>query len=286
MRCLPGCSGCDKPSPGPSAWAVILRCRAGQQNEGRLCPPRQREYGRPDTGPPLCKGGTAWQSHARGDCEAGGMIQLVFYCRVRRLAVNPSVGVRRQLPLHKGAVFAFLHRACRARERSMGAASRCLPGAGAQYGRPGTGPEALRSPPLCKGGTAWRSHARGDCEADCIILLGCLPSAGAQYGCSVTLLAGRGSAIWVQRHAACPARERSMAVRPPDRPDTGPPLYKGGTAWRSHAGGIVKRIASFCLAVLPSAGAQYGRPATGPSGHRSPPCAKGGQHGAAMQGGL
>ena len=38
----------------------------------------------------------------RGDCEAGGMIQLVFYCRVRRLAVNPSVGVRRQLPLHKG----------------------------------------------------------------------------------------------------------------------------------------------------------------------------------------
>ena len=36
-----------------------------------------------------------------------------------------------------------------------------------------------------------------------------------------------------------------------------PPLCKGGTAWRSHAGGIVKRIASFCLAVLPSAGAQY-----------------------------
>ena len=32
MRCLPPCSGCDKPSPGPSAWAVILRCRARQQN--------------------------------------------------------------------------------------------------------------------------------------------------------------------------------------------------------------------------------------------------------------
>ncbi len=29
MRCNPRCSGCDKPSPGPSAWAVILRSRAG-----------------------------------------------------------------------------------------------------------------------------------------------------------------------------------------------------------------------------------------------------------------
>ena len=29
MRCWLSCSGCDKPSPGPSAWAVILRSRAG-----------------------------------------------------------------------------------------------------------------------------------------------------------------------------------------------------------------------------------------------------------------
>ncbi len=29
MRCQASCSGCDKPSPGPSAWAVILRSRAG-----------------------------------------------------------------------------------------------------------------------------------------------------------------------------------------------------------------------------------------------------------------
>ena len=41
-----------------------------------------------------------------------------------RHAVNPSVGVRRQLPLHKGAVFAFLHRTCLARERSMPVAAR------------------------------------------------------------------------------------------------------------------------------------------------------------------
>ena len=86
---------------GPSAWAAVLRCRAGQQNEGRLCPPRQREYGRPATGPsghrtPLVQRGDSMAQPCRGDCEAGGMIQLVFYCRVRRLAVNPSVGVRRQ----------------------------------------------------------------------------------------------------------------------------------------------------------------------------------------------
>ena len=61
---------------------------------------------------------------------------------------------------------------------------------------------------------------RGDCEADCIILLGSI--------------AQRGSAVWVQRHAACPARERSMPAE----------------------------------------------------ALRSPPCAKGGQHGKAMQGGL
>ena len=37
-------SGAKFPSPGRrSASAVILRCRAGQQNEGWLCPPGQRE---------------------------------------------------------------------------------------------------------------------------------------------------------------------------------------------------------------------------------------------------
>ena len=37
-------SGAKFPLPGRrSASAVILRCRAGQQNEGWLCPPRQRE---------------------------------------------------------------------------------------------------------------------------------------------------------------------------------------------------------------------------------------------------
>ena len=89
----------------------------------------------------------AWRRcHIRGDCEAGGMIQLVFYCRVRRLAVNPSVGVRRQLPLHKGGPVA-------GRPYCLCLGSLCLPGQRA-YDSPGTG------------------------------------------------LAQRGSAVWVQRHAA------------------------------------------------------------------------------------
>ena len=111
------------------------------------------------------------------------------------------------------------HAACRARERNMGAASRCLPSAGAQYGRPATGPSGHRTP-LVQRGDSMAQPCRGDCEADCIILLGCV--------------AQRGSAIWPSGH---------RTVRPPQ-----PPLCKGGTAWRSHAGGIVKRIASFCLA--------------------------------------
>ena len=48
MRCQARCSGCDKPSPGrgrgailaqcqPSAWAVILRCRAESQNLANWC---------------------------------------------------------------------------------------------------------------------------------------------------------------------------------------------------------------------------------------------------------
>ena len=64
--------------------------------------------------PPLCKGGTAWQSHAGGDCEAKQMIQLsaVAQCGStaweRRLAANPPGGASRHPPLHKGGVFAWV----------------------------------------------------------------------------------------------------------------------------------------------------------------------------------
>ena len=119
----------------------------------------------------------AWRRcHIRGDCKARQMIQLgaVIGCGstawVRRLAVNPSVGVRRQLPLHKGAVFAFLHRACPARQRSMGAAARRQ-----SLSRPSpTAPLCTREPSLlpCTGSTF-------------VLLL----SAAAQYGSPGT---GRG----------------------------------------------------------------------------------------------
>ena len=76
-----------------------------------------RPLGRRHSAAPLV---AAWRRcHIRGDCKARQMIQLgaVIGCGStawpsrhgtgstaweRRLAVNPSVGVRRQLPLHKG----------------------------------------------------------------------------------------------------------------------------------------------------------------------------------------
>ncbi len=48
MRPGPHCSGCDKPSPGRSRFAVLAEWR----RKDRLCLLGQRKYGRPDTGPP------------------------------------------------------------------------------------------------------------------------------------------------------------------------------------------------------------------------------------------
>ena len=63
-----------------------------------------------------------------------------------RHAGNPSVGVRRQLPLHKGAVFALARCACLGKE-SMTAQASGLPSAGAAQCR-----RAKKSPPC--GGVA------------------------------------------------------------------------------------------------------------------------------------
>ena len=57
-----------------------------------------------------------WPANAGKSCPA--------ILAVKRHAANPSVGVRRQLPLHKGAIFAWANTTGLARERSMGAASR------------------------------------------------------------------------------------------------------------------------------------------------------------------
>ena len=74
---------------------------------------------------------------------------------MQRHAANPSVGVRRQLPLHKGAVFAFLHRACPARQRpSAWAVILSLP-------LPVVFARAKKSPPCAKGGQHGRAMQGG-----------------------------------------------------------------------------------------------------------------------------
>ena len=91
-------------------------CRADTTGPGSVAQ-------RGSTAAPLVQRGDSMAGPCRGDCKARQMIQLgaVIGCGStawpsrhgtgstaweRRLAVNPSVGVRRQLPLHKGAFFA------------------------------------------------------------------------------------------------------------------------------------------------------------------------------------
>ena len=82
--------------------------------------------------PPLCKGGTDRRRWSGGIERSGGRTGPVPghpngaaapsnapRTNWRSRLHNPSVGVRRQLPLHKGALFAFLQPTCPARERSM-----------------------------------------------------------------------------------------------------------------------------------------------------------------------
>ena len=129
--------------------------------------------------PPLCKGGTAWRSHA------GGIVRPIEWfspgliaqrgsagCQ-RRHFVNPTGGIRRHLPLHKGGFFARLHTTS--------------PGSVAQRGSAGCQRRHFVNPtggirrhlPLHKGGFFALVHTTG-------------PGSVAQ----------RGSAVWVQRHAA------------------------------------------------------------------------------------
>ena len=81
-----------------------------------LLPGAVAQYASGDTPqPPLCKGGTAWRSHA------GGIVRPIEWfspgliaqrgsagCQ-RRHFVNPTGGIRRHLPLHKGGFFALIH---------------------------------------------------------------------------------------------------------------------------------------------------------------------------------
>ena len=143
---LYGLRGLDAPAPPVGAWVQSWQSGPVSGRPHSLCPgqhnrPRQRKA-------PLVQRGDSMAQPCRGDCEAGGMIQLVFYCRVRELAVNPSVGVRRQLPLHKGGPVA-------GRPYCLCLGSLCLPGQ-REYDSPGTGlaqrgravwPRRLAAPP-------------------------------------------------------------------------------------------------------------------------------------------
>ncbi len=154
-------------------------------------------------------------------------------------AVNPSVGVRRQLPLHKGGPVA-------GRPYCLCLGSLCLPGQ-REYDSPGIGlaqrgsgpvPQGKEKPPLCKGGDSMAKPCRGDCEAGQMIQL------GAVIGCGSTAWPSRhgtGSTAWVRRLAVNP----SVGVR------RQLPLHKGGP--------VAGRPYCLCLGslCLPSAGAQY-----------------------------
>ena len=65
-------AGPSVPAPPEGAWVKSWPSAAGQRKA------------------PLVQRGDSMAKPCRGDCEAGGMIQLVFYCRVRehRLAVR------------------------------------------------------------------------------------------------------------------------------------------------------------------------------------------------------
>ena len=164
----------------------------------------------PSAGAQYASGGTP--QPCKGDCEAGGMIQLgaVIGCGstawpsrhgtgstawpsrhgtgstawVRRLAGNPSVGVRRQLPLHKGG-----------------------PVAGRPYCLWSGGRTAILSLLFCvhpaqRGSAVWvQRHAGPVAGRPYCLCLGslCLPGK-REYDSPGIGLARRGSAVWPSRH--------------------------------------------------------------------------------------
>ena len=127
----PGLAGQPRKEPGcnpgrvhknPPLRAACRRCHAGGIAGQRKAPLVQR--------------GDSMATPCRGDCKAGGMIQLVFYCRVREHRLGAAA--RRQSLSRRSptAPFAQGSRLC------LSASD--LPGAAAQFGRPATGPPLWR----------------------------------------------------------------------------------------------------------------------------------------------
>ena len=68
----------------PSVTLVASRHGQNLLCLGWLCLPGQREERQRGHPAPLVQRGDSMAKPCRGDCEAGGMIQLVFYCRDRK----------------------------------------------------------------------------------------------------------------------------------------------------------------------------------------------------------
>ena len=189
MRCLLLCSGAGEPTPVgasvqslPSATEMagfITRCGS--------------------TTAPLVQRGDSMAGPCRGDCEARQMIQLGAVIGTgstaweRRLAVNPSVGVRRQLPLHKGGPVA-------GRPYCLCLGSLCLPGK-REYDSPGIGlaRRGSTAAPLVQRGDSMAGPCRGDCKARQMIQLGAVIGTGSTAWPSRH---GTGSTAWERRHSA------------------------------------------------------------------------------------
>ena len=191
MRCLLLCSGAGEPTP---VGASVQSLPSGHNRPWFCC--RVREH----RSPPCAKGGQHGRT-MQGDCKARQMIQLgaVIGCGStawpsrhgtgstaweRRLAVNPSVGVRRQLPLHKGGPVA-------GRPYCLCLGSLCLPGK-REYDSPGIGlaRRGSTAAPLVQRGDSMAGPCRGDCKARQMIQL------GAVIGC--------GSTAWPSGHRTTP----------------------------------------------------------------------------------
>ena len=110
MHCLLLCSGAGEPTP---VGASVQSLPSGHNRPWFYC--RAREH----RSPPCAKGGQhgramqgGLQSQANdsaGCCDRVRERSMPAQALGRRHSANPSVDIRRQLPLHKGAIFAAQH---------------------------------------------------------------------------------------------------------------------------------------------------------------------------------
>ena len=130
------------------AGARMQSWQSVSEKPGYMHPGKERNGSGGSPQPPLCKGGTAWQGHAGGIVKPGNSNRLSFNCPARQRSMvvrspdrqhNMPAAARRQslsrrsptAPFAQGRLLCLseynrLSFNCPARQRSMGAASRCL----------------------------------------------------------------------------------------------------------------------------------------------------------------